>query len=261
MGASKTLKAQKHSLANTQKQLEILNGPQFKEGNLKTFREKLIDNNQFPLQPTKIDIFQVNIGYMCNQTCKHCHVDAGPDREEIMTRDTMQKCIDLVAKYKFNTVDITGGAPEMNPDFRWFVTELKKVGAKEIIVRCNLTIILANKKYNDLPQFFADNKIRVVSSLPYYKADKTDRQRGDGVFDKSVKALQMLNEVGYAKEGTGLILDLVYNPAGAFLPGNQKELENDFKRELQTLCKIEFNNLLCITNIPVSRFLDYLVAS
>jgi radical SAM/Cys-rich protein len=261
MGVSKTLKAQKHVLSNVQKQLEILNGPDFKEGRLPTFREKLMDNHQFPLQPSGIDIFQVNIGYMCNQICKHCHVDAGPDREEIMTRNTMQQCIDLVSKHQFNTVDITGGAPEMNPDFRWFVTELKKAGAKEIIVRCNLTIILANKKYHDLPQFFAENKIRVVSSLPYYKADKTDRQRGDGVFDKSVKALQMLNEIGYAKQGTGLILDLVYNPAGAFLPGTQKELENDFKRELKTLFHIEFNNLLCITNIPVSRFLDYLVAS
>ena len=261
MGASKTLKAQKHSLSDVQKQLEILNGPDFKEGRLKMFREKLMDYNRFPLQPKEIEIFQINIGYMCNQTCKHCHVDAGPDREEIMTRETMQLCIDLVKKHNFNTVDITGGAPEMNPDFRWFVTELKIAGAKEIIVRCNLTIILANKKYNDLPNFFVENKIRVVSSLPYYKADKTDRQRGDGVFDKSIKALQMLNDVGYAKTDTGLILDLVYNPAGAFLPGNQNELQNDFKRELKTLFQIEFNNLLCITNIPVSRFLDYLVAS
>lgn len=257
----KSLKARNHELSDVQKQMEILNGPVFKNGTLPVFREKLADQNLFPLQPTHLEIFQVNVGYMCNQTCKHCHVDAGPDRKEIMTRETMQQCIDLVKKHQFPTVDITGGAPEMNPDFRWFVTELRKAGAKEIIVRCNLTIILANPKFNDLPDFFAENNIRVVSSLPYYKADKTDRQRGEGVFSKSMQALQSLNARGYGKENSGLILDLVYNPAGAFLPGAQSQLENDFKRELKSMFNIEFNNLLCITNIPVSRFLDYLVES
>jgi radical SAM/Cys-rich protein len=171
----------------------------------------------------------------------------------------MQICLDVYEKFKFPTIDLTGGAPEMNPDFRWFVTEFKKRGAKEIIVRCNLTIILANKNYHDLPVFFKENKIRVVSSLPFYKADRTDRQRGEGVFDKSLKALQMLNEVGYGVEGSGLILDLVYNPSGSFLPGDQKTLEKDFKRELFEQCQINFNSLLCITNLPISRFLEHLV--
>lgn len=257
----KSLKARNHELSDVQKQMEILNGPVFKDGTLPVFREKLSDQNLFPLKPTSIEIFQVNVGYMCNQTCKHCHVDAGPDRKEIMTRETMQRCIDLVKLHQFPTVDLTGGAPEMNPDFKWFVTELRKAGAKEIIVRCNLTIILANQKFHDLPDFFAENKIRVVSSLPYYKADKTDRQRGEGVFSKSMQALQLLNARGYGKENSGLILDLVYNPAGAFLPGAQSQLESDFKRELKSMFNIEFNNLLCITNIPVSRFLDYLIES
>lgn len=261
MGAIKSLKARNHNLSDVNRQMEILAGEIFKDGTLPLFREKLEQCGQLPLTPNQLEVFQVNVGYMCNQTCKHCHVDAGPDRKEIMTRETMQHCIDLVRKHKFHTVDITGGAPEMNPDFRWFVEELKQAGAREIIVRCNLTIIVANPKYNDLPQFFKQHQIRVVSSLPYYKADKTDRQRGEGVFSKSIQALQLLNEVGYGKEGAGLILDLVYNPAGAFLPGSQEALEKDFKRELKALFNVEFNSLLCITNIPVSRFLDYLVES
>jgi radical SAM/Cys-rich protein len=257
----KSLKAQAHSLSQTENQLNILNGPMFKELGHPTFAEQLEANNYLPLKPGHLDIFQINLGYMCNQTCAHCHVDAGPDRKEIMTKETMQICVDLVKKHQFSTIDLTGGAPEMNPDFKWFVTKLKEAGAKEIIVRCNLTIIVANKKYHDLPEFFKAHNIRVVSSLPYYKADKTDRQRGNGVFDKSIKALQMLNDVGYGKVDSGLILDLVYNPAGAFLPGNQIELEQDFKKELKHNFNIDFNALLCITNLPISRFLDYLVKS
>lgn len=255
----KSLKARNHTLANAQRQLEVLNGDLFKNGTFPTFREKLESIGMIPFQPTKLEIFQVNIGYMCNQTCKHCHVDAGPDRKEIMTRETMQQCIDVVREHKFTTVDITGGAPEMNPDFRWFITELRKTEVKEIIVRCNLTIILANAKYHDLPAFFKANRIRVVSSLPYYKKDKTDRQRGDGVFEKSIKAIQMLNAEGYGEKDSGLVLDLVYNPAGAFLPASQSSLEHDFKNELSLHFNVHFNNLLCITNLPISRFLDYLI--
>lgn len=174
---------------------------------LPAFTERLRTAGLLPLKPTKIETLQVNVGKMCNQTCHHCHVDAGPTRKEIMTRETMQKCIDVVRRDKFKVVDITGGAPEMNPNFRWFVSELKAAGA-HIMVRCNLTIILANQKYNDLPQFFRDHQVEVVSSLPHYTAQKTDRQRGAGVFDKSIRALQMLNEVGYGRAGTGLKLNL-----------------------------------------------------
>lgn len=213
-----------------------------------------------PLKPSQISILQINLGKMCNQVCKHCHVDAGPDRKEIMTRETMQLCLDALAESTIQVVDLTGGAPEMNPHFRWFVEELSKLG-RQVIVRCNLTIILANKKYHDLPEFFKLHGVQVVSSLPYFTASRTDAQRGEGVFEKSIKALQMLNAVGYGQEGSGLILDLVYNPAGAFLPSSQQSLEAEFKRRLQQGYQIVFNNLFAITNLPISRYLDYLITS
>jgi radical SAM/Cys-rich protein len=227
---------------------------------LKNFNLALTEVGEFPLLSRKIEIFQVNLGKMCNQVCKHCHVDAGPDRKEIMTQETMLTILQAIKKSQAELVDLTGGAPEMNPYFRWFVTELKKLN-KEIIVRCNLTIILANKSFLDLPQFFASNKIHVVSSLPYYEVSKTDRQRGAGVFETSIKALKLLNEVGYGKEGSGLKLDLVYNPGGAFLPADQTQLEAEFKKNLFKTHQIIFNRLLTITNMPISRFLEYLIES
>ncbi len=257
----KSLKRRAHELAEASNQLKFLNGGPFADGEMPTFVEKIKPLGHFPLKPAAIEVFQVNVGYMCNQVCKHCHVDAGPDRKEIMTRKTMQHCLDVMAKGVIRTLDITGGAPEMNPDFRWFVEEAHRLGVQEIIVRSNLTILRANKKYYDMPEFFKANNVRVVSSLPYYKADKTDRQRGDGVFNQSIEALKQLNAVGYGKPGSGLVLDLVYNPNGAFLPGDQMQLENDFKTALKRDFELEFNNLLAITNIPISRFLDYLVVS
>jgi radical SAM/Cys-rich protein len=251
----KSLKAQGHLFADSVAQLERLNANGFAK-----FSEKLNPIGLSPLKPTGIDIFQINMGKMCNQTCKHCHVDAGPDRKEIMTQETLQLCLDILAKYPIPIVDLTGGAPEMNPHFRWFVEEASKMG-RHIMVRCNLTIILANPKYHDLPAFFAKHKVEVVSSLPHYTAGRTDRQRGDGVFEKSIQALQMLNEVGYGIEGTDLKLNLVYNPTGAILPGPQGELQADYKRELRTKFGISFNQLYVITNMPISRFLDYLISS
>ena len=251
----KSLQAQSHSLAESNKQLQLL-----QEHNLPRFQEKLKDAGLYPLKPTELEIFQINVGKMCNQVCKHCHVDAGPDRKEIMTRETMQMCLNAIDQTNCHTVDLTGGAPEMNPDFRWFVEELSKKG-KKIIVRCNLTIIVANKKYHDLPEFFKKHNVEVVSSLPYFTSVKTDSQRGEGVFDKSITALKMLNEVGYGVEGSGLILNLVYNPSGAFLPPDQNDLQIDFKRKLGERFGIEFNCLFAITNLPISRYLEYLVAS
>lgn len=258
---SKSLHAKHSALSKTEKQLEILSNGIFKNGSLPTFAEKIKTVNQFPLRPTKIEILQINVGYMCNQVCAHCHVDAGPDRKEIMTKETMQQCLDVIEKSQVHTVDLTGGAPEMNPNFRWFVEQASHLGVKEFIVRSNLTIILANQKYHDLPQFFAKHNIHVISSLPYYKREKTDKQRGDGVFDKSIKALQMLNDAGYASENTSLKLDLVYNPSGAFLPTDQNALEKDFKKALKEDFNIVFNSLFAITNLPISRFLDYLIKS
>ena len=256
----KTLKRQHHDLSDSEVQIGILEDDKHLY-HLVPFQQKLEEANLFPLKPTEVEIFQVNVGKMCNQVCKHCHVDAGPDRKEIMTRETMQQCIDaLIDNTSLKTVDLTGGAPEMNPDFRWFVEEITKL-QRHVIVRCNLTIILANKKYHDLPEFFAHHGVEVVSSLPFYTQDRTDRQRGDGVFEDSIKALQMLNEVGYGIEGSGLILNLVYNPAGAFLPPAQDVLEKEFKDALMKDFSIQFNSLFAITNLPISRYHDYLLQS
>ena len=257
----RSLKAQHSSLADAHEQVEIIEHGRTGDFALVPFQQKLEGSNLYPLKPTEVQIFQVNIGKMCNQVCKHCHVDAGPDRREIMTRETMQQCIDVLqANEQLQTVDITGGAPEMNPDFRWFVEEVSKL-KRHIIVRCNLTIILANKKYHDLPLFYKEHNAEVVSSLPFYTQDRTDRQRGDGVFEDSIKALQLLNDVGYGKEGTDLQLNLVYNPAGAFLPPSQQALEKEYRQALKQRFDIEFNNLYVITNMPISRYLDYLLTS
>ncbi|PQJ75836.1 arsenosugar biosynthesis radical SAM (seleno)protein ArsS [Polaribacter gangjinensis] len=259
--ATKSLKARNNDIANTQRQLEILSNGIFANGELPTFATKIKETNQFPLRPKKLEILQINLGYMCNQVCDHCHVDAGPDRKEIMTIETMNQCLEVIKKTGAHTLDLTGGAPEMNPNFRWFVEEASKAGIKDFIVRSNLTIIKANKKYHDLPDFFKKHGVHVVSSLPHYTKGKTDKQRGDGVFDKSIEALKSLNEVGYGMPNSDLKLDLVYNPSGAFLPGNQQALEQDFKKALKADFDINFHNLFAITNLPISRFLDYLIAS
>jgi len=211
------------------------------------------------LAATGISIFQVNLGKLCNQVCKHCHVDAGPDRREIMTRETMQLCLDALSRTDISTVDLTGGAPEMNPNFRWFVGEIKKLN-RHVMVRSNLTILVANG-YTDLPEFFAQHGVEVISSLPHYTPTNTDKQRGEGVFERSIEAMLRLNQLGYGVEGSGLMFNLVYNPVGAFLPPNQASLEADYKRELGKKFGIRFNRLYTITNMPISRFLEYLLVS
>lgn len=256
-----SLQHQQHALADTSLQLEILEHGQKGDFALVPFQQKLEQSGLYPLKPVNIEIFQVNVGKMCNQVCKHCHVDAGPDRQEIMTKETMQLCLHVLKQNsQLTTVDLTGGAPEMNPHFRWFVEEIKKLG-RHVIVRCNLTIILAHKKYYDLPQFFRQHQVEVVSSLPFYSKDRTDRQRGDGVFENSIRALQLLNSEGYGMPGTGLILNLVYNPAGAFLPTSQAALESEYKKSLGELHQVHFNHLFAITNLPISRYLDFLIKS
>ena len=259
--ATKSLLARNNDLANTARQMEVLSSGIFANGELPTFANKLKESNQFPLQPKKLEILQINLGYMCNQVCAHCHVDAGPDRKEIMTLETMQQCLEVIKNTGAHTLDLTGGAPEMNPNFREFVEAAAKAGIKDFIVRSNLTILRANKKYHDLPAFFKKHNIHVVSSMPHWTRGKTDKQRGDGVFNKSIAALHMLNAVGYGKEDSDLKLDLVYNPSGAFLPGDQMALENDFKKALKRDFNIDFHHLFAITNLPISRFLDYLIAS
>ena len=248
-------------LAMANKQLEKLSHGIFANGELPTFAKKIKESDQFPLKPKKLEILQINVGYMCNQVCEHCHVDAGPDRKEIMTRETMEQCLQVIRNTGAHTLDLTGGAPEMNPNFRWFVDEASKAGIQDFIVRSNLTIIQANKKYNDLPQFFKSHNIHVVSSMPHWTRGKTDKQRGEGVFDKSIKALKQLNAVGYGMPNSNLKLDLVYNPSGAFLPGDQASMEKEFKHALLEDFGIHFHNLFAITNLPISRFLDYLIVS
>lgn len=257
----KSLKAEGNILADTNYQVELLETGNHHAYRLVPFQQNLEIAGLFPLRPTHLEIFQVNIGKMCNQVCRHCHVDAGPDRKEIMTRKTMQQCLDALADNpSLGIVDITGGAPELNPDFRWFVENIKALG-RHIIVRCNLTIILANKRFHDLPDFFRLHTVEVVSSLPFYTKERTDRQRGNGVFEDSIIALQMLNAAGYGIPGTGLTLNLVYNPAGAFLPPDQAVLEKEYKDTLAKDFGIRFNDLFTITNLPISRYLDYLLNS
>lgn len=251
----KSLKARESELASADVQVGVIE----RSGQtLPTFEEKLETIGLWPLKPTSLEILQINLGKMCNQTCEHCHVDAGPDRKEIMTRSVMEECLKVAAHPTVKTVDLTGGAPEMNPDFLWFLEELSKLDL-EIIVRSNLTIFNANKKYFVFPELFKKYGVTVVSSMPCYTADNVDKQRGDGVFDSSIKALQTLNAIGYGKEGSGMNLHLVYNPGGASLPPDQMSLEADYKRELKKHFDIEFDSLYTITNLPISRFLDDLL--
>jgi radical SAM/Cys-rich protein len=212
-----------------------------------------------PLRAAGIEIFQINVGKFCNQTCRHCHVGAGPDRREIMTQQTAELAIRALRQTDAHTVDITGGAPELAPSFRYLVQESKKLG-KHVIDRCNLTVLLLPSQ-SDLADFLAGHEVEVIASLPYFQAEKTDAQRGAGIFDKSIAALRRLNSLGYGRQDSNLKLNLVYNPTGAFLPPSQSGLERDFKRELQARYGVVFNSLYTITNMPISRFLEFLLRS
>lgn len=213
----------------------------------------------WPLKPTALRTLQLNLGKMCNQTCRHCHVDAGPDRTEVMTRETMELCLAALERSGAQTVDLTGGAPEMNPSFRWLVEQLRARG-RHVMVRSNLTI-LETGPHRALVDFYAQHRVEVVCSLPHYRALSTDRQRGAGVFERSIAALKRLNAVGYGDGKSGLRLVLVTNPVGAFLPGSQGSLEAEWKRELAKNHGIVFDALFTITNMPISRYLEWLQLS
>ena len=225
----------------------------------RTFEASLAQSSLYPLRATGIDILQINVGKRCNQTCRHCHVDAGPDRTEVMPRDVLEKCLEVLCTTDIPTIDITGGAPELHPDFRELVQRARAMG-KHVMDRCNLTILLL-PSYSSLPEFFAEHEVELICSLPHYRAKLTNTQRGEGVFDESIEALRRLNEVGYGKPDSGLRLNLVTNPVGAFLPGNQQSLEREWKRELEQRYAIVFNDLYTITNMPISRFLEWLEES
>jgi radical SAM/Cys-rich protein len=252
----KSLKSQGSSFVAAQNQIKVLS----EVNHIPKFADKLRNYDMFPLRPKQLEILQVNVGYMCNQTCDHCHVDAGPDRKEIMQRQTMNACLSAIDNSSIKTVDLTGGAPEMNPHFVWFVEELSKRDI-EIIVRSNLTILVSNKKYDCYPEFFKKHNVTVIASLPCYTLENTDKQRGNGVFKASIEALLKLNAVGYGKLDSSLKLNLVFNPGGPSLPPDQLTLEADYKKQLSENFDIDFNYLFTITNLPVSRFLDYLLVA
>jgi len=258
---SKSLRSRENDLSNAGYQLTVLNNADLIDDKFVRFSDMIANHGYNELKPSAVEILQINIGKLCNQSCGHCHVDAGPDQTEAnMSRETLETCLEIIERHDIRTVDITGGAPELNPNFRWFVHQCAIQGRK-VMNRCNLTIIVSNPKYHDLPEFFAENSVQVISSLPYFSKRRTDSQRGDGVFEDSIRALKMLNKVGYGLEGTGLVLDLVYNPTGSFLPSSQSQLEAEFKRQLDRKFGITFNSLYVITNLPISRFLEYLIES
>src|SRR5438552_16568718 len=218
------------------------------------FAQKL-EERSISFRRGRPEILQVNVGKLCNLTCVHCHVNAGPKRKEIMTRTTIDCIVDWLAKTEIPTVDLTGGAPEMIPDFRYFIERVKGLRAsRHLIDRCNLTILL-EPGYDGLAQFLARHRVEIIASMPCYTAENVNAQRGEGVFDASIKALRVLNSLGY---GSGLPLHLVYNPVGAFLHAPQARLEADYKRELKKYFGIDFNNLYTITNLPNARYASYL---
>lgn len=247
-----TLMRLKHPLAETAQQLQLL-----AEAKQPPFAQTLAWSGLEPLRAAGIQVLQVNVGKLCNQRCRHCHVDAGPERREIMSRPTLELCLDALARADIPILDITGGAPEMNPYFRWFVAEAQELGC-HVLDRCNLTILLT-AGHDDLPEFLAKQRVEVVASLPCYLAENTDAQRGDGVFDKSIAALRRLNTLGYGQPNSGLILTLVYNPLGPCLPPPQPALEATYRRELADRYGVVFNRLYTIANMPISRFLEALV--
>jgi len=209
------------------------------------------------LRRTRPEILQVNVGKLCNLTCMHCHVNAGPKRKEIMTRETVDRIINWLAKTQIPTLDLTGGAPEMIPDFRYFIERVKKLlPSKHVIDRCNLTI-LRETGYEDLSEFMAINHVEIIASMPCYSPENVNAQRGEGLFEGSIAALRLLNSLGYGMNPE-LPLHLVYNPVGAFLPSSQAKLEADYKRELAAHFGIVFNKLYTITNLPIGRFASYL---
>jgi radical SAM/Cys-rich protein len=219
------------------------------------FQEKLKD----PLKATSVDIFQINVGKKCNLSCKHCHVEAGPERTEIMSRETLEACLHILRNNPIGTVDITGGSPEMNPEISWFIEEVSALG-RRIMVRSNL-VILTEENYAHLIDLYAQYRIEVVSSLPALDPVRVERQRGEKTFARIIDVMKKLNQKGYGHPGSGLTLNLVHNPVGAYLPGSQSALEQEYRLHLSRDYGICFNSLFCLTNCPVGRYLEFLIRS
>lgn len=251
----KTLQREGSQLASAARQLAVLGDPERIPAG--RFQAAIESNGLGRIVRLPLQTVQINVGKVCNQTCTHCHVDAGPDRRESMSLETADAVIAFLRRSQAGTLDITGGAPEMNPNFRMLVEQACALG-KKVIDRCNLTILLATG-FTYLPEFLAEHQVNVVASLPCYLEENCDAQRGDGVFAKSIRAIRVLNELGYGEDGTGLSLDLVYNPVGTGLPPEQGVLEQQYREQLKQRYGLSFNRLFTITNMPVSRFLDDLL--
>jgi radical SAM/Cys-rich protein len=252
-----TLSSRRVPLANPVEQLARL---QASTAGRPDFRETLRGAGWADLTPARLEIFQINLGKLCNMTCRHCHVDAGPDRSDaMMTRATVDACLRALDQTDAHTVDITGGAPELHPEFRYLVQEARARG-KHVIDRCNLSVLLLQRNAG-LAQWMADHEVEIVASLPHYRQRSTDAQRGDGAFEKSMVALRLLNSVGYGKGDPGKVLSLMTNPAGAFLAPQQSDVEHEWKTALQRDSGVTFDRLLALNNMPISRFLEWLIES
>jgi radical SAM/Cys-rich protein len=228
-------------------------------GDIPSLAGKIREINKHPLRAKGIDILQINLGRLCNLSCRHCHVNAGPRRTEIMSRQVLEKCLDVLQSFPISTIDITGGSPEMNPHLEWFIGEAARLN-RRLIVRSNLTLLL-EEPYRHLIEIFVQNKIEIVTSLPDYLETRSDRQRGPGVFRRVIEVLSILNMRGYGMINSGLIIDIVHNPVGAYLPGSQAALEREYRARLLSEYGVHFNRLFCLTNLPIGRYLDYLLES
>jgi radical SAM/Cys-rich protein len=252
-----TLSSRRAPLANPIEQLATLDASMIGRA---TFDEALRGAGWNALTPATLEIFQINLGKLCNMTCRHCHVDAGPDRSDaMMTRETVDACLGALDQTAAHTVDITGGAPELHPEFRYLVDEAHKRG-KHVIDRCNLSVLLLPRNAG-LAEWLGDRGVEVVASLPHYRQRNTDAQRGDGAFEKSIEALRLLNAAGYGQGDPRRILSLMTNPAGAFLAAPQSSIENEWKTALKRDFGITFDRLLALNNMPISRFLEWLIES
>lgn len=219
----------------------------------------LLKKTNFPsINRNDLEILQVNLGYLCNLSCTHCHVNAGPNRTELMDRETIDQLLHFIDLHNIATLDLTGGAPEMNPHFKYLVRAALDKGVK-VIDRCNLTILM-EPGYQDIASFLAQNQVEIVASLPCYMEDNVDKQRGKGTFNASIAALKKLNQLGYGKQGSDLILNLVFNPQGATLPPEQKTLELSYKQHLKEQFDVVFNQLFAMTNLPIQRFGSVLIS-
>ncbi len=251
----KTLNRLGNELSSPKRQLEILGDSKLVSVGL--FENRLRESGYDTIRSGRLNTLQINVGKVCNQTCTHCHVDAGPDRRENMSRETAEQVIEFLRRSSVNTLDITGGAPEMNPNFRWLVEQASAMGRK-VLDRCNLTILSA-PGFTDLPLFLANHRVNIIASLPCYLEENCDAQRGNGVFVKSIEAIRKLNQLGYGLPDGRLELHLVYNPVGTGLPPNQQKLELEYRKQLLARYGIHFSQLFNITNMPISRYLDDLL--